>query len=67
MRDVMGRDTRRNTKAPATKRKVIKPQIEGEPPSAPQKRGQEGKGVCGWVAHKGIGGSLKFFLLIFFY
>lgn len=58
-------DTRRNTEAPATKRKVIKAQTEGEPPSAPQKRGEQwGRAELG--AHKGIG-VFKIFFLIFFY
>ena len=55
---VDGNDISRNTKAPTTT-KVIKPQTEGEPPSAPQKWGQE------WGAHKGMGEFFKIFFCNF--
>lgn len=58
----MGNDTRRNTKAPTTTRKVIKPQTEGEPPSAPQKWGQQwGRKEQSGGHTKGWGGVFKIF------
>lgn len=65
MRDVMGTHTRRNTKAPAMKRKVIKPQQKGSLPVHLRNGGKRGEGAgTGWHT-KAWGGALKFFFVNF--
>lgn len=62
----MGNDTRRNTKVPATKEKVIKPKQRGSLPVHLRNEGNSGEERQSGGAHKGIG-IVKIFFLIFFY
>lgn len=59
----MGNVTGRNTKAPTTKGKAIKPHRKGEPPSAPQEWGESGeeKNIVGGHIERSEGLFFKFF------
>lgn len=62
----MGNDTRRNTKAPATKGKSSSPNRGGGSQCTSEMRGKVGKKGAVWGAHKGIRGLQNFFKIFFY-